>query len=200
MPPTLANISPPLSLPAAGDAADRLPSLIGGRPWDRRDGLIAATLAAIALATYVATLAPGLLESDSAEFQTLAATLGYAHPTGYPVYVLAAHAAACLPVGDVAYRANLWSAVCAATTVGLLYALTRVLVGRLRAGDRRGRGPGRLAHVLVAGGYRQSLSHGADGDDRRTLMPGALAAAAAIGLAFRRGLLGRHQHRRPLDA
>ena len=60
--------------------------------------------------------------------QTLASTLGYAHPTGYPVYLLAAHLATWLPVGDVAYRVNLCSAICAAIAVGLLYALARILI------------------------------------------------------------------------
>lgn len=85
-------------------------------------------LAALSLGIFLGTLAPGLLEADSGEMQTLASTLGYAHPTGYPVYVLAAHLATWLPVGDAAYRVNLWSAICAAIAVGLLYALARVLI------------------------------------------------------------------------
>ena len=40
-----------------------------------------------AMVGYVPTLAPGLLRADSGEFQTLAVTLGYSHPTGYPVYL-----------------------------------------------------------------------------------------------------------------
>ena len=37
---------------------------------------------------YVRTLAPSLLYGDSAEFQTIAYTLGIGHPTGYPLYRL----------------------------------------------------------------------------------------------------------------
>ena len=118
--------------------------IMGGNSQTRKkhDGLIALGLAAAALAIYVTTLAPGLLESDSAELQTLAATLGYAHPTGYPVYLLSAHAATWLPLGEIAYRVNLWSALCAAAAVGLLYVLVRVLIGY--------RGPAVAAAVALA--------------------------------------------------
>ncbi len=120
--------SPRITPQTAGDVSNPLHSANNGLAWERRDGLIALGLFLLALGIYVATLAPGLLEADSAELQTLASTLGYAHPTGYPVYLLGARVAAWLPVGDVAYRVNLWSAVCAAAAVGLLYALARVLV------------------------------------------------------------------------
>ncbi len=43
--------------------------------WDRCDGLIALGLSVRALAVYLGTLAPGLLESDSRELRTLAPTL-----------------------------------------------------------------------------------------------------------------------------
>lgn len=74
---------------------------------------------------YVRTLAPSLLFGDSAEFQTIAYTLGIGHPTGYPVYVLLAKIFTSIPVGEIAYRVNLFSAFCAALTIGLLY---RILV------------------------------------------------------------------------
>ena len=58
--------------------------------WDRRDLGLGVAVAVVALVVYVLTLAPGLLRADSGELQTLAVTLGYAHPTGYPVYLLLA--------------------------------------------------------------------------------------------------------------
>jgi hypothetical protein len=87
-------------------------------------------LGAGAFGVYCCTLAPGLLRGTSAEFQTLAATPGYAHPPGAPVYVLLARTAALVPVGDVAYRVNLLSAVMGAVAVGLTYLAGRLLVGR----------------------------------------------------------------------
>jgi len=74
---------------------------------------------------YIRTLAPSLLAGDSAEFQTIAYTLGMGHPTGYPVYILLAKLFTFIPVGDIAYRVNLFSAFCAALTVGLTYLTLR---------------------------------------------------------------------------
>ena len=108
-------------------AADSSPSGV----WlDRYDAAVGLTLALAALAVYVVTLAPGILESDSAELQTQAVRLGYAHPTGYPVYLLLAKLATWLPVGAMAYRVNLLSAIMAAATTAELYLLGRLLTGR----------------------------------------------------------------------
>ena len=79
---------------------------------------------------YVLTLAPGLLRADSGELQTLAVTLGYAHPTGYPVYLLLAKLSTAIPFGDVAYRVNLLSAIMGAVAAGLLYLLGKLLTAR----------------------------------------------------------------------
>ena len=96
----------------------------------RCDFLLALAVAAVALGVYIFTLAPGLLRADSGELQTLAVTLGYAHPTGYPVYLLLAKVFTLIPVGDVAYRVNLLSAVMGAAGAGLLYLLGRLLTGK----------------------------------------------------------------------
>jgi hypothetical protein len=82
----------------------------------------------LALALYVRTLAPSVMPGDYAEFQFSAAILGVPHPTGYPLYILLGKLFTLLPVGDVAYRVNLSSAVYMAAAVGVLYALAlRVL-------------------------------------------------------------------------
>lgn len=71
-----------------------------------------------ALALYLATLAPGLYTLDSAELAAGAHVLGIVHATGYPVYLLLAKAfSLAVPLGDVAYRANLFSALCAAASL-----------------------------------------------------------------------------------
>jgi len=99
------------------------------QPLTRLDGAVAIGLFAAALTLYVRTAAPGLLLGDSAEFQTQAYTLGLTHPTGYPVYVLAARAFVSLLSGDLAWRVNVFSAVCAAATLALVYLNARMLVG-----------------------------------------------------------------------
>ena len=63
------------------------------------------------LGVYVRTLAPGVLYGDSAEFQTLAATLGVAHPSGYALYLLLAKVFTWLPLENPAWRVNLLPAV-----------------------------------------------------------------------------------------
>jgi hypothetical protein len=99
-------------------------------PLTRQDVGISVLLAVGALALYVRTLAPTLLLGDSAEFQTLAATLGLAHPTGYPLYLLVGKLFTWLPIGSIAYRVNLLSACAAALVIGLLYLLGRRLGSR----------------------------------------------------------------------
>src|SRR5438552_3064533 len=74
-------------------------------------------------ALYVRTLAPSVLPGDYAEFQMCAAILGVPHPTGYPLYILLGKLFTLLPVGDVAYRVNLSSAVYMAGAAGMLFAI-----------------------------------------------------------------------------
>lgn len=93
----------------------------------RLDSALALSLFIASFALYIRTLAPSLLYGDSAEFQTIAYTLGVGHPTGYPIYVLLAKLFTFLPVGDIAYRVNLFSAFSAALTVTLVYLITRKL-------------------------------------------------------------------------
>ncbi len=74
---------------------------------------------------YVRTLAPTVYNLDSAELTTAAATLGITRATGYPLYLLIGHLWSLLPVGDVGYRLNLFSAFCGALTIALLYVFLR---------------------------------------------------------------------------
>src|SRR2546430_9415680 len=80
---------------------------------------LAVPVCVAALALYLRTLAPSIafLFDDSLEFQLVGYRLAIAHPTGYPLYTLLLKLFSFLPLGDVAYRANLLSAVCAALTV-----------------------------------------------------------------------------------
>jgi hypothetical protein len=68
----------------------------------------------VALLVYVRTLLPGPSFGDWAEMQFIPAQLGIPHPTGYPLYVLLGKAFSLLPIGSLAYRADLLSAVAAA--------------------------------------------------------------------------------------
>ena len=100
-----------------------------GAGWDRADLAGAAAVAAIGWALYLRTLAPGLLGSDSGEFQMAAWLGGFVHPTGYPLYLLlGALWTHLLPISDPAWRMNAFSAFWAGLTVALLYLLTTRMV------------------------------------------------------------------------
>ena len=72
------------------------------------------------VALYVCTLAPTLLPADAGEFQLVATLLGVAHPPGYPLYTLLGKLFTFIPLGDLAYRVNLFSAVLGALTLALV--------------------------------------------------------------------------------
>ncbi|MCG2784250.1 MAG: DUF2723 domain-containing protein [Anaerolineae bacterium] len=95
----------------------------------RMDAFLAALAAVAGLALYIRTLAPDLLLGDSGEFQTLVYTLGMTHPTGYPVFVLLGRLFTLLPLGDLAWRANLFVAVLASITLACVYLSIRLLAG-----------------------------------------------------------------------
>jgi Protein of unknown function (DUF2723) len=77
----------------------------------------------IALAVYARTLLPGIAFGDWGEMQTVPHVLGIAHPTGYPTYILIAAIAELAPIGSVAFRANLLSAVFVAGALATLVAI-----------------------------------------------------------------------------
>jgi len=95
---------------------------------------MALVLGAIALLTavvYLATLAPDLYSLDSPELAAAAYRLGIAHPPGYPLYTLSgwlfSHA---FPIGNVAYRLNVLSALFAVAATLCTYLLASRLTPR----------------------------------------------------------------------
>lgn len=63
-------------------------------------------------AVYLYTSVPAITQDDSGELAGAGATLGTAHPPGYPLYCLAAKAfTAAVPLGNNAYRVNLASSL-----------------------------------------------------------------------------------------
>lgn len=93
---------------------------------------------------YLSTLAPGLTwansGSDGGDLITAAYTGGIAHPTGYPLYLLLARLFQTIPIGSLAYRTNLMSAVFAALSAVLIYELVTRALRQLN-----------LNHVWLAG-------------------------------------------------
>jgi hypothetical protein len=79
---------------------------------------------AVAFIVYLLTLAPTITWRnegvDSGDLAAAVAVGGVPHPPGYPTYLLLGGLFANLPYGDIAYRLNLLSAVCAALAVMLI--------------------------------------------------------------------------------
>ncbi|MEQ8764555.1 MAG: DUF2723 domain-containing protein [Planctomycetota bacterium] len=102
--------------------------------------LSSAVLGIAALGLYWLTLHPGAPAGDSGELIAVSHRLGVAHPPGYPLYTILAKGFASLtPVGSIAFRLNLLSALTNALAVALLcHAI--------------GRWTGSVAAGLVSGG------------------------------------------------
>lgn len=120
--------------------------------FDRLDFLLAMVLGLVSFGLYVRTLQPGLLPNDSAEFQVLAYTLDHAHTTGYHVYLVLAKLFTFLPVGEIAYRVNLFSAFMGGLTIALVY-----LSGRVLSGSRWGAALGAAALSFSATFWSQAI-------------------------------------------
>lgn len=89
----------------------------------------------ICISLYAATLQRTVPAGDSGELIAVAKTLGVAHPPGYPLYTLLGHLWITLvPIGSVAARMNLFSAVCAAAAALLVGDTVRRLTRSTAAG------------------------------------------------------------------
>ena len=94
---------------------------------------IAVLLFAFTLALYTRTMAPGTLMDlgDPGDLQAAAAALGVPHPTGYPLFVLIGWAwVHIVPLGTMAYRLTLLSAVFGSLAVVLTFLLAMRVTGR----------------------------------------------------------------------
>ncbi|MFZ5884598.1 MAG: DUF2723 domain-containing protein [Chloroflexota bacterium] len=84
-------------------------------------------LTAFLLVIYLNTMAPGLTwandGSDGGDLITAAYTGGVPHPSGYPLYLLLARLFQAIPIGTLAWRTNLMSAMFAAFSALLVYHL-----------------------------------------------------------------------------
>lgn len=91
------------------------------------DVVAAVTLFLVAFALYARTAAPGVLDGDFGEFQTNVYLLGVSH-TGYPLYFLLAKLWTLLmPVGNIAFRVNVFSGLFGALTLVMLLFTLRTL-------------------------------------------------------------------------
>jgi len=92
---------------------------------NRKGHLGGALLFLMAFALGLWGLNPSFYMDDSPEIITVAASLGIAHPPGYPLYTLLGHLLSLLPLGQPCLRVNLLSALCGATACLLLFHLLK---------------------------------------------------------------------------
>lgn len=117
------------------------------------DAIGAAAVAAVALALYVATLRPDVGGTeDSPKFQLVGHVLGTAHSPGYPLYVVLTHLATRVPLGILAWRVNLFSAVCGALACAIAF-----LIGRSLGASRLIAAAAALAAATTAGVWRNAI-------------------------------------------
>lgn len=91
-------------------------------------GLAAAVT--VPLLVYLATLAPMVsYGGDCGELIAASYSLDVPHPTGYPTYLCLGRLWAYFPLGNIAHRYNLLSAVFAAAACGLTYLCALVICG-----------------------------------------------------------------------
>src|SRR6266478_5843485 len=96
-----------------------------------------------ALLLYSWTLAPTVTLVDSGELIVVAHGLGVAHPPGFPLWVILAHLASLVPLGNVAVRVNSSSALFAAIASAMLplfVAELMITASYLTTSKRRKRG------------------------------------------------------------
>lgn len=99
-----------------------------------RELLRGGAIALAALSLYLSTLAPGLLWGDNGELQRLLWVGGdRSDAHGHPLWFALARLVIRLPVGSIAWRANLFSALSAALAVGVLYLAVASITRRRHA-------------------------------------------------------------------
>ena len=83
---------------------------------------------------YLSTLCPTVYLGDSGELTAAAFCLGIPHNSGYPLYCLLGKLFCLIPVGNIAFRANLMSACLAVASVWLVYSMILKWTGSRTAG------------------------------------------------------------------
>ncbi|MGC2354342.1 MAG: DUF2723 domain-containing protein [Candidatus Udaeobacter sp.] len=120
-----------------------------GIPSSKAELLCAGAVFLVALLLYSWTLAPTVTPTDSGELIVVAQGLGIAHPPGVPLWVILAHLASLIPLGDVAVRVNFSSALFGALACAMLtlvvaesmIAASHLSSGKMRAAQQKRKGP-----------------------------------------------------------
>ncbi|HLU38863.1 MAG TPA: DUF2723 domain-containing protein, partial [Planctomycetota bacterium] len=124
------------------------------RPAAAGDRACALGVWLASFALYATTACRTVYVGDAPEIALAAATFGVPHPPGYPLHALLGGLFVRLvPAGDPALRANLFSAVAAATAAALVF-----LVGRRLGGTRAGAAVGAASLALGLTFWSQAVA------------------------------------------
>jgi hypothetical protein len=153
----------------------------------RAELLCAGAVFVATLLLYSWTLAPTVTLTDSGELIVVAHGLGVAHPPGFPLWIILAHLASLVPIGNVAVRINFASAIFAALASAMLtlvMAELMITASYLTAPKRGGKGAAR--------GKKTPSYAASGGKDDDSVVGRLLVLAPAIGagllMAFSRTL------------
>jgi len=103
--------------------------LIKSEPFKRIDYIFGLLVFFTSFGVYLHTLTPTIGFHDSGELITVAWTLGIAHPPGYPLYTIFGKVfTTIIPIGNIAFRMNMESALFASLAVMMVYFITRTLI------------------------------------------------------------------------
>ncbi len=100
-------------------------------PLTTKELLLSLLIFWISFFIYLRTMAPTIIFWDNGEFIACSYLLGTAHPTGYPTYTLIAKLISYLPLGSIALRINLLSALLASIGATVVYCCIQRLIHRL---------------------------------------------------------------------
>lgn len=83
----------------------------------------------IVFTVYLYTLSPSISGGDSSELAAVQATLGIAHPTGYPLFTIIGYLFSLLPISfTTIYKLNLLSAIFATGGIIVFYLISKLLL------------------------------------------------------------------------
>jgi len=125
--------------------------VVPGYPSDRTT-FAACLIGVLVFLGYLAFLPSTHYWLDAPEFMAASWNMAQPHPPGHPVVVVLLKAFMSFPLGDAAFRANLFSALFAAVSSMLLFLITLFLVGRDQDGRRDGF-TGIVAGLVAALGF-----------------------------------------------
>ncbi|HEX7587967.1 MAG TPA: DUF2723 domain-containing protein, partial [Anaerolineae bacterium] len=138
------------------------------------DAIVAIALASFSFLLYLRTLAPDVVDADGGELQFAAWNFSFVHPTGYPLYlILGGLFQHLIPIGNPAFRLNIFTALTAALAVGAVYLAASVLTRH------------RASAVVAAAAFALTRTFWFDASGAETYALGAFFVALLIYLALR---------------